>query len=324
MKKSSKIFSQINRLVGALKSGSPAARLSMLTMSVGFFCRLIDKMIYCSLAIKEEEDGRIPTCLMIISPPRSGSTIVYQVVVRAIPCVYISNLHSLFPNYASTYLLRKKLFGTNVDDLHNYYGHTSSLYDVNEGNEIIEAIFAGTPDQELIRKRFIKYAGMMRATTQYPLIFKNVRAYPYIADLHKAVPEIIFLRIKRDPEQTIQSLVRAYHDLGSFHPIPKTLVNFKINDPIEFAVCQLLEIEREIDFQKEQIDHARWIEWWYKDFCSDPLPMIKDLAKNYFKVDLKHLCIDAIPKLKVSDRVKVKADEETRISLLLQKHICVR
>ena len=324
MKRSSEIFIQIKRFVGALKSGSPAARLSMLTKSVGFFCRLIDKIIYRSLAIREENKGKLPPCLMIISPPRSGSTIVYQVVIRAIPCVYISNLHSLFPNYASTYLIRKKLFGKNIDNFHNYYGHTSSIYDVNEGNEIIEAIYAGSPGQELIRERFIKFAGVMRATNQRPLIFKNVRAYPYLADLHKAVPEIIFLRIKRDPEQTIQSVVRAYHELGSFHPIPKALVNCKIDDPIEFAVYQINEIIREINSQKEQIDPARWIEWRYKDFCSDPLPMIKDLVKNYFKIDLKHFYIDAIPKLKVSNRVKVKPDEEMRISLLLQKHACAR
>ncbi len=324
MKRSLGILSQINRFVGALKSGSPAARLGMLTKGTGFFTRLIDKMIYRTLGDSEDKDGKIPPCLMIISPPRSGSTIAYQVMIRAIPCVYISNLHSLFPNYASSYLLGNKLFGTNLGGFHNYYGYTSSIYDVNEGNEIIEAIFHGPADQGLIRERFITFAGVMRATQKRPLIFKNVRAYPHIANLHKAVPEIIFLRIKRDPEQIIQSVMRAYHELGTFHPIPKALVNCEINDPLEFAVRQVLEIEREIDSQKEQIEQTKWLEWWYEEFCSDPWPMIEGLAKNYLKIDLKRLRIDAIPKLNVSKRVKVKADEAMRISLLLQQHVHVR
>jgi hypothetical protein len=324
LKKKSEIFIQIKRFVGALKSGSPAARLSMITTGMGFFCRLIDKMIYHSLPICTDINGEIPSCLMIVSPPRSGSTIVYQVLARAIPCVYISNLHSLFPNYASTFLIRKKLFGNNNGNLHNYYGHTSSIYDVNEGNEIMNAIFLGPLGQKLIRERFIKFARVMQSTNQRPLIFKNVRSYPYLADLHKAVSEIFFLRIKRDPEQVIQSVLRAYHELGSFHPIPKALVDRKIDDPIEFATCQIIEIEREINIQKAQIDPARWIEWQYEDFCSDPLSMIKDLVKNYIKIDLKNICIDAIPKLKVSNRVKVKTDEEMRISSLLQKNARVK
>jgi hypothetical protein len=320
LKKSFRIFIQFKRFVGALKSGSPAARLSMLTKSVGFFCRLIDKMIYRSVPISEAIKGKIPPCLMIVSPPRSGSTIVYQVLVRAITCVYISNLHSLFPNYASTYLIRNKLFGKNIDNLHNYYGHTSSIYDVNEGNEIIESIFADSLEQEIIRERFSKFAGVMQSTNQRPLIFKNVRAYPHLANLHKAVPEITFLRIKRDPEQIIRSVLRAYHELGAFHPIPKALVNWEIDDPIKFAVYQIIEIEKEINIQKKQIDPARWIEWRYEDFCSKPLSMIKELVINHLKLDLKDICIDAIPKLKVSNRVKVKADEDVRISLLLQKN----
>jgi len=318
------IFSQINRFSGALKSGNPAARLGIFIKGIGFFTRLIDKMNYHALGDSKDKNGTIPPCLMIVSPPRSGSTIAYQVLIRAIRCVYISNLHSLFPNYASSYLLRNKLFGTNLGkfgEFHNYYGYTSSIYDVNEGNEIIEEIFDDNADKGLIRKRFVTFAGVMRANQERPLIFKNVRAYPHIANLHKAVPEIIFLRIKRDPEQIIQSVVRAYHELGTFHPISQALVNYEINDPLEFAVRQFLEIEREIDFQKEQIEQTKWIEWWYEDFCSDPWPMILNLVGNYFQMDQSHLRRNAVPKLRVSKRVKVSEAEANRISLLLRQYV---
>ncbi len=320
LKRSLGTSGQIDRFIGAVRSGDPAARLGIFVKALGPFTRLLDKMIYRALVDSEDKEDNIPPCLMIVSPPRSGSTIIYQVLVRAIPCVYISNLHSLFPHCTSSYLLRRNLFDANLAGFHNYYGYTSSIYDVNEGNEFFEAIFRGDADKDLIRERFIPFVKAMRATQERPFIFKNVRAYSHIARLHQAVPEIVFSRVKRDPEQVIQSVVRAYHELGYFHPVPKALVNREINDPVEFAVRQVLEIERVIDLQIEQIEKPARLEWWYEDFCSAPWPMLKNLAENYLKMDPSRLRRDAVPELQVSKRVKVSTDEADRISLLLQQY----
>lgn len=319
LKRSLGMSGQINRFIGAVRSGEPAARLGIFVKALGPFTRLLDKMIYRPLVDSEDKEDNIPPCLMIVSPPRSGSTIIYQVLVRTIPCVYISNLHSLFPHCTSSYLLRRNLFDANLAGFHNYYGYTPSIYDVNEGNEFFEAIFRGDADKELIRERFITLVKAMRATQERPFIFKNVRAYSHIARLHQAVP-VVFLRVKRDPEQVIQSVLRAYHELGTFHPVPRALVNCKINDPVEFAVRQILEIERVIDLQIERIEESARLEWWYEDFCSASWPMLKDLAENYLKMDPSRLRRDAVPELQVSKRVKVSTDEADRISLLLQQY----
>jgi len=314
------IGGQVDRLKGALRSGSSAARLGMFLKALGPFTRLLDKMIYGALYGNEGKEEKLSTCLMIVGPPRSGSTIIYQVLARAIPCVYISNLHPLFPNCASSYMLRNGLFGVNLVGFHNYYGYTSSIYDVNEGNEIVGTFFRGNANKELIRERFIKSASAIGTTQERPLIFKNLKAYSHISRLHEAVPEIVFLRVKRDPEQVIKSVVRAYHELGTFHPVPKALVNCEINDPVEFAVRQILEIERVIDLQIEQIQKPARLEWWYEDFCSAPWPMIKNLAENYLKMDPSLLRRDAVPELQISKHLKVSTDEAYRISLLLQQY----
>lgn len=320
LKKSFLTTGQVRRIKGALRSNSPAARLGMFLRATGLFSRLLDQVFYRILCNNESKDNNLPPCLMIVSPPRSGSTIVYQVLVRVIPSVYISNFHFLFPNYASSYMLRKNLFGRNLGGVRNYYGYTSSIYDINEGNEIVEAVFSGSATRALVRERFIRFVKVMQATQQRPLIFKNVRAYNCIARLHKAVPEVVFLRIRRNPEQAVQSTVRAYHELGTFHPIPENLLNCKINDPVEFAVQQYLAIEREIYLQKKEMDQSTWFECWYEDFCLDPWHIIEDLAENYLNMKLSCLRRDAMPQLKVSKRVKVSASEARQISLLLPQY----
>jgi len=311
---------QINRVKGALTSGSFSAHLGILLKALGPFTRLLDQVLYQVLFSNEIKKDKLPPCLMIISPPRSGSTITYQVLVRVIPSVYISNLHYIFPNCASSYMLKKDLFGPNIYDFRNYYGYTSSIFDVNEGNEIVDAFFHNKANREQVRERFTKFVAAMNATQDSPLIFKNIRAYNHIALLSSAVPEVVFLRIKRNPEQVIQSTLRAYRELGTFHPVPDNLKNTKINDPVEFAVKQYLEIERQIDIQREQMKSSAWIEWQYEDFCFKTWRMIKDLAQNYLYMDPGLLHRNAVPRLKVSNRVKISADEATRISLLLRQY----
>lgn len=320
LKSSRNVIGQIKRLKGALRSGSPAARLGILLKAIGPLSRILDRMMYYLLKTNEVEQVDLPPCLMIVSPPRSGSTVIYQMVVRTIPCVYFSNLHFLFANYASSYMLKNGLFGTTLSGIHNYYGYTPSLFDVNEGNEIVEAIVRKDANKEQVRNRFAKFAKVMRATRNKPLIFKNVRAYPNLLRMHLAIPEIVFLQIKRNPEKIIQSVVRAHRELGTFHPIPKGLVNCNINDPVEFAVRQVLEIEGSIDHQKQKIDQTAWLEWHYEDFCSDPLPMIENLTENYLKMDLSCLRRDALPEIKASNRIKVEENEALRISMLLRQH----
>ena len=315
------LASQLKRLKGALSSGNPAARLGIFVKAVSPFGHLLDKIICGMLPQNGLRDNKIPTCLMIVSPPRSGSTIIYQVLTRVIPCVYISNLHEISPNFASYYLQKKKLFGENLSGFNNYYGYTSSINDVNEGNELVDSIFKDNADKNLVRKRFIKFVKMMRATRKQPLIFKNVRNYNNILRLHEVVPEIIFLRVKRNTEQVIQSVLRAYYELGKFHPVPRSLINSRINDPLEFSVRQILEMEKEIDNQKKQIKQSAWVEWTYEGFCSNTLPMIENLARDYLNMDLSCLRKKAISEpLRASNRLKVSEDEANRISLLLQKY----
>ena len=153
------------------------------------------------------------------------------------------------------------------------------------------------------------------------MIFKNVGAYSKILCLHEAVPELIFLRVKRNSEQVIQSVLHAYHELGYFNPIPTSLQYSAADNPIEFSVRQILEIERIIDIQKKKIDPSVWLEWSYEDFCVDTWAMISNLAQNYLQMEQSCLRKDSLTKLKVSRRAKVSKNEGHRISCLLQQYL---
>ena len=313
------IARQVKRFSGAARSRNPAARLGIFLMATGPFARLLDRIVYVLARRDQNVPNTQPPCLMIASPPRSGSTIIYQVLTRTIPCVYISNLHILFPRHASAFLMKKGLLGNNLSDFTNYYGYTSSIHDVSEGNEVIAGILKDSANKDLLRERFIGFVTTMKATRERPLIFKNVGAYSNIVQIHLAIPEIRFLRVKRDPEQIIQSVLEAYHELGTFNPVPPSVRELGIRDPIEFAVAQIEAIEARLDEQFSHLPPDSWEKIPYVAFCERPRDFINMVAYDMLKLPPGSVrpC-SALTRLKPSTRCKASEVERSRIQALVQ------
>lgn len=306
------------RAKSAFLSGNSAAYLGIVIKLIRPVGLIMDSILAGKRNLDKQNTAVVPPCVMLVSPSRSGSTIIYQVLTRAFPCVYISNLHAIFPKNAFKYLLKK---GSRSVSFNNYYGYTSTLRDVYEGNEIIEAIFRGNPSTIEIRNRFIRFTKMMGASEKLPLIFKNVSAYKNIYKLHQAVPELIFLRIRRDTNQVIQSMLKAYRELGYFYSTPEKVKKLNIPDPVEFTVLHLLGIEKEIDSQLQQISEENVIRWTYEDFCNNAPEMIENLVINYLKVESSSINHDIFKEpLQVSTRKKVEQEEAERIGKLVREH----
>ncbi len=268
---------QARRLLGALRSGHPAARLGMALAAARPLTVALDRLLR---ALPAQPPEVMPPCVMIASPPRSGSTVVYQATTRALRCVYISNLHMLLPALASRWMLRRERFAAVMPGFNNYYGHTPSIYDVNEGNALMQWVLSPGLDAAQVRRRFGALATWVGAASDRPLIYKNVWAYDQLARLRDAVPELWTVRLRRDPEQAIQSELKAHYELGTFNPIPAALRADPPADPVSFAVRQMLAVERTIDAQLAQAGESRVVRWSYEAFCAEPRRHVLALAES--------------------------------------------
>ncbi len=297
------MVSQVKRLCGALCSGKKSAYLAIFIMFVGPLLRLLDHVVYklYSQTFEKKAEG-IPDCYFMVSTPRSGSTVIYQALVRSTNCKYITNLHILFPNHASyiiKFLPRKSLKLTR-----SYYSYTESIFDVNEGNLLVDELFRGSVEE--IRARFLKLLRKIDHTGNNPIIIKNVRNYDRIEILHQAVPELKFVRIKREPVQIIQSVLRAYHELGTFHPV--TPLMKVVDDPILKAIRQYDEMNKTLELQCNRIQRSLYCEIKYESFCRDPGHSLKGDFWEYMSLDETFL-----PKLRISNKQKVNDFELTKI-----------
>ena len=263
-------------------------------------------------------------CAFLVGPPRCGSTMVYQSLVATLPCIYMSNYHALFPRLGSS-LLRRAGLAKEGWELRNCYGYAAGLKGVYEGNEYLDWLHSGTADCDAadartVRARFMGLLNLLQPKPDESVILKNARSCFSVSRLHRAAPEIVFVRIRRDTEAVVQSAVRAWREIGSFHPVPPSLRTTPIDDPVSFAVAQITGIEVELDRQFGALPKRCQIETDYESFCNRPYDFIECLATEYlgFKSQDVHR-FDGLDSLQPSRTRKVSAEEAVRIRQLLSR-----
>jgi hypothetical protein len=310
------------RLKNAIFSKKKAAYLGILIYVVGPLTRLLDNIIFYVFAVffrknKRKDRSRLK-CILLFSTPRSGSTIIYQYLAKGISCHYISNLHVLLPNLAS-FIFSKKTFAKTAIFWENYYGYTSSLFDVNEGNYFIDKLFKNNPDKKLLRKRFLKLLKQIDHTGNLPIVIKNVRNYDKVSKLYEAVPEVCFIQITREANQIIQSVLKAYYELGTFHPITNEMKS--VNTPVLKACMQYYSITNTLTKQFADILDKSKAEINYETFCNDPKSVIEKISVYFFEKDLKlNSELNSLPdKFNVSNKQKVTDAELEKINNFLQE-----
>lgn len=315
MSRKNELVVLIKRIRSALFSGQRSAYLALLVMALSPLTRVLDGLFQ-----KKSANQGIPPCVLIIGGSRSGSTIIYQVLTRAVTSVYVSNLHVLFPNLGHRLMKKFKGYGSASLDRKNYYGYTASLYDVNEANKELDKVFHGDPDTAEIRRRFASMVRQIGGSGSTPFFLKNVRHSEKLLQLEKAVPELFFLKIDRDLHQTAQSVLRAYWELGYFHPIPHALEAVPVTDPVEFAAREVLEIERELNSGVDAISPERRLRWTYESFCESPTFHLQQLNEKAFngnaRIDLQFMK----EPLRSSTRLKVTEKESEGLQMALEKY----
>jgi len=307
----------LQRIFGALKNGGAEARMGILIQLLSPITRLLDSIP------KNNPDRNFDNVkgMIICGPPRSGSTLIYQAITCALPCLPYTNLHVLFPKHATNFIRKNQVkHPCKKVQFKNYNGYTAGLFDVNEGNNIFSWAHK-SENLEFLKGNFDKILHELNPDPNEILILKNNLAYNVIDRIYKAAngKRFIFIRIKRDPQAVIESVLKVYEETKHFQPIPEKLLTSEITDPIEFAFQQILTINSILDDQFKKIPEKLKFVIEYEDFCHRPYEYMEILAYSYLNLDAGSVkkC-PALDSIKESSRVKVNSDESRRISNLLR------
>lgn len=223
--------------------------------------------------------------IWIIGSPRSGTTLLYQVLVNRYELTYFSNLTARFyqaPTIATW--LERSLLPTSKRSVEyrSQLGKTSSWAGPNEAAAFWYRWFpkgkhvyvppGTTPEADLEELRR-EICGMGKATGA-PVLFKNTYNSMRIAPIVEAFPKARFLVCRRNPIDTAQSIlsgrITATGDKNTWWSLPpREITKIRDHPPCEQVVEQVYYISQQIEEDRQRFGTERFLDVDYESLCRD-------------------------------------------------------
>lgn len=246
---------------------------------------------------------RLPV-LAIVGCPRSGTTLLTQVLARSPRLFYPSNVLSRFA-YAPHVgcLVQQLLFDPDYDlngefaglrattGYSSHIGKTAGALGVSEFFHFWRRFFPNHDPGHLTADELqrVDVAGLRRelaaieAVSGRPFMSKAMMIQYNIADFAAAMPELFFVHVRRDPVYVMQSIAQArrryYRDERIWWSVkPREYEWLKDLPPAAQTAGQVHFTEQAIVTQLATVDPARQFSLCYEDLCADPNAVLRTLA----------------------------------------------
>ncbi len=234
--------------------------------------------------------------LFIIGPPRTGSTLLYQLLVRRYRFCYFSNFLNRFPKAPLALAALSKPFGgfDAGDDFSSRYGDTWGWHSPNQGRECWTAWLPESPNalephavSTAAKQRVRANVDAMQRISGRPFVNKWPPNSMRVRLLNDVFPEALFVRISRATEPTVRSILRGRQELcqrgsGWFSVKPPGYSEImQQRGAEEQAAWQIAMIERAIDADAEVVGATRFFHAHYEDLTSRPREVLDLIAAFY-------------------------------------------
>jgi hypothetical protein len=232
--------------------------------------------------------------LFIIGPPRTGTTLLYQLMVHGFELSYFSNLANMF-HMSSCILseLGKRALREHPSDFQSDFGYAKGLMAPHEGGKIWNRWFprAGREGFHYAGEGYLSpkakseirrvLAGIERIFGA-PFINKNVKNSVRIRALGEIFSDAIFLHVKRDPLQVVSSILAArrkncksINDWWSV--MPKEIGLIRDKHYLEQVCGQFYYIEKDIEEDIHHIGEDQRFVLHYEDICQSPKRVMESI-----------------------------------------------
>ena len=233
--------------------------------------------------------------IFIVGAPRTGSTLLYQLLIQRFHLAYMTNLQSFF--YGSPAIIAKLTKRLTSSRSSNFptkskYGYISGAFAPSEAGATYRYWFGendiSDSPSESRKEAARKTIGCISASESTAFVAKNLYNSMRLATISSVFPEAFFIWITRDPLYTAQSLMMMRRRLyGSDYtwasvkpPTWKELVKYS---PFEQVVHQIKDINDYILNILSLKERIRYIEINYRELCLKPHHTLMRIAESYQK-----------------------------------------
>lgn len=246
---------------------------------------------------------RLPV-LAVVGCPRSGTTLMTQVLARSPQLFYPSNVLSRFAYAPHLGCLVQQLLFDPAFDLHgefaalrtttefaSHIGKTAGALGVSEFFHFWRRFFPNHDPGHLTADDLqrVDVAGLRRelaaieAVSGRPFMSKAMMVQYNIAHFAAAMPELFFVHIRRDPVYVMQSIAqsrrRYYRDEHIWWSVkPREFDWLKDLPPAAQTAGQVYYSDQAMATQLAAVDPARQLAVAYEDLCADPNAVLRALG----------------------------------------------
>lgn len=229
--------------------------------------------------------------ILIIGPPRSGTTLLYQLLVQQFEVAYLSNAHHAF--FGAPAVLERlvpRRLRRPPDDQGSRFGVTHGWWAPSEAANFWYRFFPLKPhavepaDLEAERGRTLRRAiAALSRAAQAPMISKNVVCSVRVEAIAAFVPEMRFVVMYRDHLEVATSILAARKNAQGTYTNwwsvePANIDELKQLPPERQVVEQVRAVEQAIDRARKVLSGERFIDVDYAELIADPRSVLDHLA----------------------------------------------
>ena len=233
--------------------------------------------------------------IIVVGPPRSGTTLVAQYLINRFSVGYLNNLTSLFPRSP---IAANRLFMSadsfRRGDYRAFYGKSRKLSGANDGLYIWDRWLG--PDRARVPERLLKshselseFFGALMDFVDRPIVNKINRLNTCANLVVDELENVSFVCLHRDPLFLAQSLYLARTEiLGDVNsPYGTEHDNRHLDDPIEDVCQQVLFHEQCARKQRQILGEDRFSIVSYDSFCEAPEAFAMAIAARFPTLELR-------------------------------------
>lgn len=261
-----------------------AAALGLLATPLDLLLRPLERRLY-----RTAGPPRRPL-VFVCGPPRSGTTVVAQTLIRELPFGYLNNLSAVFPRSP---LMADRLFGhpraTIGPSPASYYGRTVGWGGPNDGLHIWDRWLGADRTREPTalgpreREEMRRFFGALERLHDRPVLNKNNGLDACAHLVGEVFEQATFVCLARDPVYLAQSLLKARLDIHGRDDVPYGAVEGPAAaDPIEDVCRQVLRHERFAAEQQRRLGASRFWIVSYERFCAEPGELVDAVSRRVF------------------------------------------
>lgn len=261
----------------------------------------------------------------IVGPPRSGTTLLYQVLAATGAFTYVTNFAARFwmaPALALRIEQALDLHGGGSLDFESDVGRTGGWAGPHEFGYFWDRWFAPEETHHLQDRTLervdagslARELAAMERVDGRPLLFKNVRVGFHASFLDRVLEDAVFVLCRRDPLYTMQSILqtrqRVLGDAQAWWSIrPAAYPDLKDLPAEEQIAGQVHHTLTEMRAELDRLEEDQWTGVTYEALCEDPTGTVEQVAEivegSGASLDLD---LDTIPeRFECRNEVKVEA-----------------